>query len=146
MGRPRAGQDGQMEAKWLPKGTLKGSKNCTFEGSSKKHENLTKTYYLLYFSHIGHLRKWCFFHVLGVQKWGRKRGASKKGKNGSNILPKAYQRRSKGKNWPPTWPPGAPQNGSKIGLFRALGHRGATKGPQGLSGYPLKLKIEPKLT
>ena len=43
-------------------------------------------------------------------------------------------------------PPGAPQNRSKIGLFRVLGQRGATKGPQGLSRYPLKLKIEPKLT
>ena len=43
-------------------------------------------------------------------------------------------------------PPGGPQNGSKNALFWVLGHRGATKGPQGLSRYPLKLKSESKLT
>ena len=48
---------------------------------------------------------------------------------------------------PKRLPKGGPRgakNESKITLLGVPGHRCGTKGPQGLSRYPLRLKMEPK--
>jgi hypothetical protein len=55
-----------MKPKWEPKGSKNGSPNRIFSSSAGKVENVTKTYYLLHFSHIRHPRKSEFLVILHV--------------------------------------------------------------------------------
>ena len=61
--------------------------------------------------------------------------------------PRASRAHPEPRNGPSRVPKGGPRgskNESKIAFLKALGHRCATKGPQGLSRYPPKPKIDPK--
>ena len=55
--RPQTPPGAQMRPKWEPKGSQKGSQNRVFSGSAGKMENVTKTYYILHFSHVDHTKK-----------------------------------------------------------------------------------------
>ena len=63
------------------------------------------------------------------------------------CAPRASRAGPKPRNGPSRVPKGSPrgpQYESKIAFLKTLGHRCATKGPQGLCRYPLRLKMDPK--
>ena len=63
------------------------------------------------------------------------------------CIPRVSRRGPEPENDPNRVPKGGPresQNQPKITFLGDLGHRCSTKGPQGLSRYPPKPKIDPK--
>ena len=69
-GEPRKLPGAPVKPKWTRKGSKNGAQNDIVEGWAGEMEDVTKTYYLLHFSHIGRPRKsrfWlnfgCFFYT-----------------------------------------------------------------------------------
>ena len=104
-------------------------------------ENLTKTHYLLHFSHIGHLRKWPFFDVLGVQKWGPKPEASKKSKQHSKILPRGRQGRKQTPTGSKMTPRGVSKIGQKSDFFGSWATGVPQRVPKASPGTPWSSKL-----
>jgi hypothetical protein len=90
---------GQMEPKWEPKGSKKSSKNDVFSSSEATLRNVTKTQYLLHFSHFHGSEKRRFLVILALQNQGRNREATKRSKMAPTMLTEGLQSGPRAEHW-----------------------------------------------